>query len=114
MFRTVKTRWLTLGLLAMAVGLIQPAWVAGQDTDSGRKIKVKVQPAYPDLARRANLSGTVKIQVTVSTTGTVKSTRAVGGNPVLIEAAVDALKKWRWETGTESTEVVEFRFGGPQ
>lgn len=110
MFRTVKTRWLTVALLAAVVGFLQPASLLGQGDEAGRKIKTKVQPTYPELAKRISLSGTVKIQVTVSATGVPKSTKAVGGNPVLIEAAVDALKKWRWEPGSETTEVIEFHF----
>ncbi len=105
-------RWLVTLAVAVALGVpvLCPVQALAGDADQGRKVKVKVQPAYPDLAKRMNLSGTVKCQVVIASNGTVKTIKPVGGNPVLIEAATDALKKWRWEPGDESTEIVEFHF----
>jgi len=76
-----------------------------------RRAKVKVQPEYPDLARKMELSGVVKIEVTVAPNGTVKGARVVGGHPVLAGAALDAARKWRFEPApAESTGVIEFKF----
>jgi TonB family protein len=53
----------------------------------------------------------VKIEITVLANGSIKNAKLVGGHPVLANAALDAVKKWRFETGPEeSTGVVEFRF----
>lgn len=68
-------------------------------------------PIYPQLAREQGLRGTVRIEVTINAAGAIKSTRALGGHPVLIQAAEQALKNWKFEPGTESTMVLEFRFG---
>ena len=66
---------------------------------------------YPDLARRMNITGVVKIEITVSANGSIKNAKLVGGHPVLANAALDAVKKWRFEAGPEeSTGIVEFRF----
>jgi TonB family protein len=76
-----------------------------------RKTKTKVSPAYPALARRMNITGTVKVLVVVSPSGNLKDTKVVGGNPLLINAAMDALKKWKFEPAdSESTGTVEFKF----
>ena len=76
-----------------------------------RKIVNQVTPRYPDLARKMRLVGTVKLEVIVSLDGKPRSTRILGGSPVLVEAAMDAIQKWRWTPqGVESTEVIEFRF----
>jgi TonB family protein len=76
-----------------------------------RRAKNKVQPFYPDLARKMNISGTVKIEVIVAPNGTVKEARVVGGHPVLASAALDAAKKWRFEPApAESTGIIEFKF----
>jgi protein TonB len=76
-----------------------------------RKIKGKVAPAYPDLARRMGLTGNVKLQLVVAPNGQVKETKVIGGHPILVNAAVDAVKKWKFETASEeSTGTVEFRF----
>jgi TonB family protein len=82
-----------------------------QTSDIYRRAKVKVQPEYPDLARRMELSGVVKIEVTVAPNGSVKSARVVGGHPVLAGAALDAARKWRFEPApTESSGIIEFKF----
>jgi TonB family protein len=88
------------------------AW--GQD-EINRKVKSKVSPLYPELARRMNISGIVKVQITVAPNGTIKNAKLVGGHPVLANAALDAVKKWRFEAGPEeSTGIVEFRFDPAQ
>jgi len=76
-----------------------------------RKAKTRVAPLYPDIARRMSIAGTVKLAVVVAPNGTVKSSRPVGGHPVLVNAAMDAIKQWRFETApTESSGIVEFKF----
>ena len=76
-----------------------------------RKAKSKVTPIYPELAKRMSIAGVVKVQVVVAANGSVKSTKVVGGHPLLVNAAVDAVKKWRFESASEETTgVVEFKF----
>jgi TonB family protein len=85
-----------------------PAW--GQ-TEINRKAKSRVTPTYPELAKRMNISGAVKVLITVLPNGTVKEAKLMGGHPVLANAALDAVRKWRFEAGPEeSTGIVEFRF----
>jgi TonB family protein len=111
-----RNRVFAVGLL-----LLIGAWVAtshplawGQE-EINRKTKTKVAAVYPELARRMNITGVVKVQVTVSANGTIKNAKLVGGHPVLANAALDAIRKWRFETGPEeSTGIVEFRFDGTQ
>ena len=102
--------WARAGLLvAIAATFIpSPAVAQGELT---RKTKSKVAPAYPDLARRMNITGTVKVLVVVSPNGSLKDTKIVGGNPILVNAAMDALKKWKFEPAdSDSTGTVEFKF----
>ena len=76
-----------------------------------RKVKSKVPPSYPEIARKLGLTGTVKLQVVVAPNGSVKETKVIGGHPILVTAAVDAVKKWKFDTASgESTGTVEFRF----
>lgn len=82
-----------------------------QSEELARRAKSRIQPAYPELARKMNISGTVKIEVVVLPNGTVKDARVVGGHPVLAGAALDAARKWRFEpAGGESTGVIDFKF----
>lgn len=82
-----------------------------QEEGIERKIKVKVDPAYPEIARRMKLTGVVKLEVIVAANGSVKDTKVVGGHPILISAAVDAVKRWKFEAGSSDTKgTVEFKF----
>jgi TonB family protein len=76
-----------------------------------RRAKTKVEPVYPALARKMNLSGTVKVEVVVAANGTVKDAKVVGGHPVLATAALEAVRKWRFEPASiESSGIVDFKF----
>jgi TonB family protein len=107
-------------LLAVVMTGFWPHGAVGENPSSAeaeltRKIKTKVPPAYPDLARRMNIRGTVRVFVTVSPNGNVKDSKVVGGNPILVNSAMDALKKWKFEPAAEeSTGIVEFRFENGQ
>jgi protein TonB len=82
-----------------------------QNEEFVRRAKTKVQPAYPDLARKMNITGTVKVEVVVTPGGVVKDARVVGGHPVLATASLDAAKKWRFEPASaESSGIIEFKF----
>ncbi len=119
MSRRWNRQWIASGLLA-GVGLLavfavlHPASAAAQGAQPDeltRKVKLKVAPIYPDIARRMNITGTVKIAVVVAPNGTLKSTKVLGGHPLLVTAALDALKKWKFESAPEeSSGVVEFKF----
>jgi TonB family protein len=88
-----------------------PAGLSAQ-TGADRKVVDRNPAVYPDLAQRMHRQGTVKLAVTVRATGDVKSSRPLGGNPVLLEAATTAGCKWKFEPAQgETTEVIEFRFG---
>lgn len=82
------------------------------DDATGRKVKLKVNAQYPELARRMNVTGSVRLEILVGANGQVKSVKPLGGHPLLIDAAETAVKQWRYEPGTEATEIVEFRFAG--
>lgn len=57
----------------------------------------KVVPTYPPLATKARIHGEVVLDVDISKEGTVESLRAVSGHPMLIPAAIDAVKNWRYK-----------------
>jgi TonB family protein len=87
------------------------AQTASASTASDRKVSTRVAPVYPDLAKKMHIHGMVRVEATVRPNGSVKSTRALGGNPVLIDAAQDAVGKWKFEPGqNETTEVVQVTF----
>lgn len=92
-------------LLALAV-LCGPVLAHGQDT---RKIKSRVPPEYPMVARRLHVRGIARVQATITRDGTVKEVRDLGGNPILLEALTAAVKQWRYEPA-DRTSVIEVKF----
>jgi TonB family protein len=98
-------------LLGSVLLLVSASALLAQDEEGLRRAMVKIKPAYPELAKRMKVSGTVKIEVSVTPDGEVKDSKVIGGNPVLIGAAETAVKRWKFEPASKtSTEVITFRF----
>lgn len=56
----------------------------------------RVTPQYPELARHASIEGMVRLEIQVNKDGTVGVRRAVAGERLLVDAAIDAVKRWRY------------------
>jgi TonB family protein len=105
---TVRVIFLTMVALTTVLGTAQNTAAHAE-----RKVSSRVAPNYPDLARKMHIHGIVKVEAIVRANGSVKSTRVLGGNPVLVDAAVDAINKWKFEPEQgETTEVVQLTFEG--
>lgn len=108
------SKWVTfiaVAILSLA-GLVTAQSAATQSA-SDRKVASRVAPTYPELAKKMHIKGIVKVEAIVRPNGSVKSTRVLGGNPVLVDAAIDAVGKWKFEPGqSETTEVVQLAFEG--
>jgi TonB family protein len=109
----VRTIGLVVALFVSTSAALVPR-VQAQETSpdaAKRKVKTKVVPDFPPLAKQMNVTGKVKIEATISPDGRVISTKVVGGSPLLVSSALDAIKKWRFEAAPkESIEIVEFDF----
>jgi TonB family protein len=80
-------------------------------SENGRKAKTKAAPVYPELARRMGVVGKVKLEIVITPDGRVKSTRVIGGHPILVQACQDVVKDWKFVSGSEeTTQIVEFDF----
>jgi TonB family protein len=76
-----------------------------------RKALANPTPEFPEIARRMSISGIVKVELEISADGTIKSTKILGGHPVLVDAVQKALKRWKYAPApSETTLQVEFRF----
>ena len=108
----------TTGALLIAMSVALAAGLAGiglqgQEAQGEivRRAKSKVPAVYPELARKMNITGTVKVEVVIAPNGSVREAKVIGGHPVLANAALEAVKKWRFEpTAMESSGVVDFKF----
>jgi protein TonB len=67
----------------------------------------KTQPIYPPIAKAARVSGTVVIQATISKTGSIEGLKVISGPAMLQQAAIDAVKSWRYRPYLLNNEPVE-------
>jgi TonB family protein len=94
---------------------IEPVRVGGQVQES--KIIYKVDPVYPPLAKQARVEAVVMLEVNVNEQGEVASVRVLRSHPLLEQAAIDAVKQWRYQptvlngqlVPVVATVTVEFR-----
>ncbi len=86
----------------------------------GQRLIHKVMPEYPELARQAGVQGTVVLDIVVSVEGAVTQVKVVSGPEALSQAAVDAVRWWRFEpyfvngqpATVETTVVLNFQLAG--
>jgi protein TonB len=77
-------------------------------------------PQYPAIARQARISGQVVLAATISKNGSIENLHVISGHPMLTQAALDAVRQWRYKpymlngepTEVETTVTVNFNLGG--
>jgi len=101
---------LVFGLILFAAS--PSTWnLAAHAQDSTRKIKKSVDPETPELARRLNIKGVARVQLKIAPGGSVTDVKELGGNPVLLDALVKAVKKWKFEPADRETlQEVKYDF----
>ncbi|HEY1255866.1 MAG TPA: energy transducer TonB [Terracidiphilus sp.] len=95
--------WLIGRRLVLAAALALTLAVPAGAED--RAVKQRVSPSYPEIAKRMRIEGVVKLSVTVDAEGKVTDVKTVAGNHMLSIAAEDAVRKWKFESGTGSATV---------
>jgi protein TonB len=71
------------------------------------KIINRVQPVYPPLAKQARVSGTVRLNAVISKDGSIQDLQVVSGHPLLVQAALQAVRQWRYAPTLLNGEPVE-------
>lgn len=105
---------LSILLVPILVGtsLVSPADAqTAAQTSKERKVITRVEPVYPDTLKQHSIGGVVHVQAVVAPNGTVERTQLLGGNPVLGQAAMKAIKQWKYSNATAREELevwVEF------
>ena len=99
-------------LLVLLFGVANAETVQDSDApEHARKAISRVQPVYPELAKQMRVSGTVRLVAVVSPNGSVKFIEPVGGHPVLLKSAEDAVMKWKFMPAPKETkELIEIHF----
>ncbi|MGC2695258.1 MAG: energy transducer TonB [Candidatus Angelobacter sp.] len=82
-----------------------------QTQTNTRKAKLNPPPEYPELARKMNIQGMARVLAKVAADGEVVGVKELGGNPVLVSALANAVKKWKYEPAEHESEIeIKFEF----
>jgi TonB family protein len=88
-----------------------PLWSQSEDANapavSDRKVVTRVEPKYPPTLERLYIGGVVRLQVEIAANGTVESAQLLGGNPILGQSAIAAVKQWKYAPAKSKTRTVE-------
>jgi len=107
--RIVARTGLLACLFASVVSV--PLWSQSEDANapavSDRKVVTRVEPKYPPTLERLYIGGVVRLQVEIAANGTVESAQLLGGNPILGQSAIAAVKQWKYAPAKSKTRTVE-------
>ena len=92
-----------LALLVVFLLAISTPSLRAQTTPNLRKLVYKVAPKYPRELKQNEIGGIVRLSVSISPNGSVAKITPVGGNPVLVDAATQAVKQWKYAPADRPT-----------
>jgi len=84
-----------------------PLFSQSEEGAAERKVVNRVEPKYPPTLERLYIGGVVRLQVEIAANGTVEGAQLLGGNPILGQAAIAAVKQWKYAPANRKTQQVE-------
>src|ERR1700730_958904 len=78
-------------------------FVPAQNAPTPRSLIYKVAPKYPRELKQNEIGGVVRLSVSISANGSVGKISTIGGNPVLVDAAIVAVKQWKYVPADHAT-----------
>lgn len=104
---TQRKQMLILSLLVVLFLSITPAFAqSGASHAAERKLITRVAPEYPEALRKNFIGGAVRVEVTVSPNGNVDNAEILGGNPILGQAALKAIRQWKYAPASTWDKLV--------
>lgn len=104
---TMKHSILTAGTLALVLcGTVKPLASQAQPSTVERKVVTRVEPEYPETLKRLYIGGVVRMEVVIGTNGAVQTTELLGGNPILGQSAMKAVKQWKYAPAAAKEKLV--------
>jgi len=94
----------TLALLLGIIFSLAPSVLAQNSDKPGRKVISTVKPGYPQTLKDLHIEGLVRLKATVLPNGSVANIQVIGGNPILVENAIKAVKNWKYAPAPSQTE----------
>ena len=109
----LKNALATFGLtLLLLLAPVSPSNAqVGQVDRSRRKVVRTSEPDYPITVKNAHIGGSVRLNVTVLASGDVAKVDILGGNPIFVASAINAVRKWKYAPAASQTkEEVQIKF----
>jgi TonB family protein len=102
MYKKLSLVFVALGIFIFSAAILR--------ADNRKAVKTP-PPVYPAIAARMKIEGSVKLDATIDADGTVSDVKVVSGHQLLAGAAVEAVKKWKYEPAeAKSTQAVTVDF----
>jgi periplasmic protein TonB len=98
-----------VALLACLLASFAGVPLRSQTEDAGaadRKLISRVEPKYPPTLERLYIGGVVRLQVDIAPNGSVEGAQLLGGNPILGQSAIAAVKQWKYALAKAKTRTV--------
>ena len=87
--------------------MVPPGAVRVEGSVQQAKLVSHTPPVYPPLARQAQISGVVRLSVVIARDGTVRNIQVLSGHPLLVPAAIEAVRNWVYEKTLFNGQPVE-------
>jgi TonB family protein len=84
------------------------ALVYAQQGENSRKLVHRVEPRYPEDLKRHDIGGVVRLSIEITPQGAVHKVSPIGGNPILVESAIAAVKQWKYAPG-DAIQTIEVK-----
>jgi TonB family protein len=103
----LTTLWITLVQNEPGAPSSPTTGIPVSGAEQSQKLISQVSPVYPPLARQARLQGTVRFSAVIDKEGRVTNLTLVSGHPLLVQAAVEAVKQWVYQPTLLNGQPVE-------
>ncbi len=103
----MKLNLIAVFLAAASLAAADEPTVRVPEAEAKKALVTRVDPEYPPMARQMRLSGRVQVDAYIDENGAVEKVQVVNGNPLLTSAAVNAVKKWKFNAITANGKAVK-------
>ena len=98
--------FIAVTLAIVVCGSVKPLASQALPNAVERKIVTRVEAEYPETLKRLYIGGVVRVEVVVGPNGAVQTTELLGGNPILGQSAMKAIKQWKYASGAAKEKLI--------
>lgn len=109
LFKVARSPWRLSAVMMAALLMVTAASPLFAEEPLCKSKNGEVRVVFPDLARRMRIFGTVRLELMLTSNGSVRETKVLGGNPILASAAQQAVKQAKFEGKDACVAVFQFK-----